>query len=788
MPKLLTVFLLVCMIKVSQAVEKPTLSGFVSDSETGEMLIGATIFDSQSGKGTITNGYGYFSLNLPVKANIQLIISYIGYQSHQETLMLQENVIMKFTLSPSLELDPVIVTDTRTDLPEARIEMGTIDVPLKQLQAMPSLGGEKDILKALQLMPGVKFGDEGKSGLYVRGGSPDENLVLLDDVPLYSVNHLGGYVSIFNTDAINSIKMYKGSFPANYGGRLASVLDIRMKDGNMKETKGSVALGLLTSKVTFEGPVKKDTSSYLISVRRFMYDIFMKPLTRALTDVAFGYTFYDINAKYNTKLTSKDRLYLSFYTGDDNLTYRIRNKKDADFTMRSRNTWGNLSGALRWNHIYTTRLFGNLTYSYTQYRYLLGYENTQTLGDKSHESSFRSGINDHGIKYDWEYYPGSKFKVKVGIGSTFHVFSPGQKHQEFRENQQTVFDTTFNGLNYQAWEHSVYLLSVLQLSPHLGLNTGVRCSYYTADATQYQSAEPRAVLNYQVQTGLAFRCSYSYVKQYLHLLSSSGLGMPTDIWMLSTAQLPPQEAWQTSLGVVKRFRENRYELSSEIYYTQSAGLIDYQEGASLLSGSPYWQDKIETAGEGNSYGLEMMLLKKEGATTGWAGATVSHTTREFENINSGKPYPYTYDRLVDIGISIHHQFNQRISLSGTWVFNTGNAFTLPVGYHAAISNPGSWSDHPFQSDNETLVEIYEGKNTFRAKPYHRMDIGVDFTKNKPRGTRIISISIYNVYNHLNPFYYYSSTLYTLDGKPYQKVIKQVSYFPIIPSISYQFNF
>ncbi|MBN1950780.1 MAG: TonB-dependent receptor [Bacteroidales bacterium] len=771
------------------AQEYYTISGYISDQQTGEVLINANVYDQDSKIGTITNSFGFYSIRFPAGSEIDLTISYIGYSSVIEYIQLNRDQTIDIALVPQLEIEEVTITAETQVQREEMTAMGILDIPMQQVKALPAIGGEKDILKVLQLMPGIAFGDEAKSGIYVRGGSPDQNLILLDDVPLYYVNHLGGFVSVFNPDAINSMHMIKGGFPADYGGRLSSVLDIRMKDGNMKEMKGDISLGLLTMKASIEGPIKKDTSSFLISVRRFMYDLLQKPLMKIMTDVSIGYTFYDINAKFNSKVSPKDRIYFSFYTGDDKLTSKIKAVDENDFTMTNKNAWGNLVAAFRWNHIYSNKLFGNLTYSYSKYRYLIAYNQQQYLDslDKK-ENSFFSGVNDQILKYDWEYFPSSRIKIKTGIGSTYHQFTPGISRLIQYQNNLISYDTTFNDRKYHSLESHAYILAEGNITTNLAVNLGVRFTNYAVDTVSYYSAEPRFLLSYQFGKRNSIKYSISYMQQYIHLLSSSGIGMPSDLWVLSTAQVPPQKALHTSLGYTRQLNNNRFELSTEIYYKRLSNLIDYQEGASLLAGSQDWQDKIETDGEGESYGVEFLLQKKEGRTQGWTGISLSHTTRQFSNINFGNPYPYTYDRLIDIGIAVIHEISKNIKVSATWVFNTGNAFTLPIGYHAAINDIDPGFTDQLGMDYETTVEIYEGKNTFRAKPYHRLDLGIEFTKQKRNGIRTLQFSIYNAYNHLNPFYYYSKTLYDSNDEPYKKVIKQVSYFPIIPSVSYSFSF
>jgi hypothetical protein len=562
-----------------------------------------------------------------------------------------------------------------------------------------------------------------------------------------------------------------------------------MKDGNLKEIKGNMTLGLLSTKFSLEGPIKTDTSSYLISMRRFMYDLLMKPLYRLIDGVSMGYTFYDINAKYNSRLSNKDRVYFSFYIGDDYLSAKIKEGEKKDFIMHNRNKWGNILGSFRWNHLFSSRMFGNLTYSYTKYRYMISFDQLQKLDKNIYtENVFNSRVNDHILKYDVEYFLKNDLIVKSGISSILHIFQPGISSVLQKENNTEVFDTTFNNYRYKSIENAAYLMCEKRFGQKFGMNIGVRYSNYLVESETYNSFEPRITLNHLVKNGFALKYSVAYMYQYVHLLSSSGIGMPSDLWVLSTKEIPPQNALQTSVGMAKTLNKNQMELSIEGYYKILNNLIDYREGASILSGARDWQQKVEKRGNGNAYGLEFLLQKKEGKTTGWIGFSLSRTTRQFENINLGRSYLYSYDRLLDIGIAVNHNISENLKFSGTWVFNTGNAFTLPVGYYVAIDDVDPEFDDQTGFDYETEVEIYEGKNTFRAKPYHRLDIGIEHIKQKKRGKRVLGFSIYNLYNHLNPFYYYSSTLYDSNGNPYKNVINQVSYFPIIPSISYSYIF
>ncbi len=766
------------------------LSGFVFDEETGEILINATIYDASLHIVTTTNNYGYYSLKLPARKKLELNISYVGYESQTTNIQFTNDTLLNFSLIPKENIiDEVIVTREQKSYSD-RIELGTVDIPIKEIKQLPSLSGEPDIMKAYQLMPGISQGVEGKSGLYVRGGSPDQNLIMIDDIPLYYVNHLGGFVSVFNDEAIKNIKMYKGGYPANYGGRLSSVMDIRMKDGSSKDLKGVASIGLLTTKFQIEGPVKNENTTYLLSARRFMYDLLMKPFTKIVENVSLGYTFYDINAKINHKFSDKDRIYLSFYTGDDKITAKVDEKSDEEMEVKNKTAWGNLAGSFRWNHIYSSSLFSNLTYYYTRYRYQITYNYNYTSDEQyTYNNIFYSGINDQCLKYDFDYYPLPELNIKFGLCSVFHQFSPGKKSYQIEENNSVVFDSVYNNTRYSSCENALYVLGETKLFRQLGINAGVRFSNYIVNSETYNAFEPRLLLNYRTKNGLAYKLAFTKMQQYVHLLSNSGLGMPSDLWVLSTEEIPPQQSNQFSFGLAKYIWKQKFDFSVEAYFKESSNLIDYEEGASLLSGSNIWSEKVEIGGSGTSYGLELLLQKKTGKTTGWTGLTVSRATRQFDNINNGNSYLYSYDRLIDYSIVVNHSLKDNIKISATWVFKTGTPLTLPIGYYTAINENDDLGDVGTGYNYNSLVEIYEGKNTFRAKPYHKLDLGIQFFKQKKHGTRIFQISIYNAYCHMNPYYYFTDTVSGDSSYGDQAlVIKQKSYFPIIPSASYSFVF
>ncbi len=770
--------------------QNATLSGYIYDTETGERLIGANIYDLSSKNGAVSNSYGFYSLQVPRAEKTILVISYLGYATIEETVYPTKDQKLDFPLlSENYVLDGVELTATKEIPIEKRNEIGVLTIPVEQIEMLPALGGEVDVLKALQLMPGVQSGNEGSSGLYVRGGSPDQNLVLLDDVPMYYVNHLGGFVSTFNIDAISNVKLIKGGFPAQYGGRLSSILDIRMKDGNMKEFKGSGMIGMVAAKLSLQGPIKKDTSSYMISARRMLYDLLTRPISKiAFSGISVGYTFYDFNAKINHKFSDKDRLFFSAYLGNDRSTIR----KKGDDAFKNTLEWGNNLAALRWNHVYGQKLFSNATLSYTRYRFLTATEGEFTNNGEKFESSskFLSGIYDFGAKIDFEYFASSRYKFKFGGNSIYHTFKPGATTNRQSTNGRRILDNTVGSFDAFAWENSAYLENEIRIGERINTNLGFRGAVYHVNGTDYVSFEPRILASYLILDNMSVKGAYSRMQQNVHLLTNSGVGLPTDLWVPATDKVAPQTSEQWSLGIARSVKDGIYEFSAEGYYKRMQNLIEYKEGASFLGTTSNWESLVESDGTGTSYGLELLLQKKEGRTTGWIGYTWSKTDRKFANLNKGKAFPYRYDRRHDASIVVSHKFNKKVDMSATWVYGTGAAFTLPIGKYDIIDE----SSDSYYGDNDfSEVFIYGDRNANRMRAYHRLDVGVNFRKKKKWGERTLNLSIYNLYARQNPYFYFVDGEEKQDAEGnfdgYERTfLSQQSLFPILPSISYSFRF
>lgn len=775
--------------------QKFTISGYLSDAETGEMLIGANVYDFKSESGTVSNTYGFFSITLP-SDSVYLSFSYVGYQPQTYALNLTEDVKLDIALSSSLELETVEVVASAEGEPiEERTQMSTVTIPIKQIKKLPAFLGETDVLKALQLLPGVQSGGEGQSGLYVRGGSPDQNLILLDGVPVYNASHLFGFFSVFNPDALRDVTLIKGGYPARYGGRLSSVLDINMKEGNLKEFKGAGSIGMVASKLTLEGPIWKDRTSFIVSARRTYIDILARPLIKASfrangSEGVTGYYFYDMNAKVNHKFSEKDRLYLSFYSGRDQFYLNLEENFDEDIYKQEVGFgWGNLTGALRYNRVWGKKLFSNTTLTYSQYNFntLADQEDTYTNEDgvrvtEGFGVNYESGIRDFAAKIDFDYVPNPNHFIRFGANIINHEFDPGTFNISFT-NAENTLDTLFGQKIVQANEFAIYVEDDFHLGDRLKINAGLHFSgFWIQEGELYTSLQPRIGLRYLLPGKTAIKASFATMQQYVQFLTNENLSLPTDLWLPTTDQVVPQESWQVAAGVAKTFRD-QYEVSIEGYYKQMQNVLSYSEGASFINFGD-WQDNV-TQGQGESYGGEFLLRKKSGKLTGWIGYTLSWTWRQFDDINFGERYPYKYDRRHDISVVAVYDFNERISLSGAWVFGSGNAYTLGEATYTGFYQGGI---EPNNYTSTFFTQYFQTRNDQRTPAYHRADIGVNFTKEKRRYTRTWSFGAYNLYNRNNPFFLYLDTVPNQNGTGQRTALKQVSLFPIIPYFNWSFEF
>ncbi len=749
--------------------EKFTISGYVEDAGTKEKLIEANVFDDVSNSGTVTNLYGFFSITLP-KDTVRLSFSYMGYATQSFEIYLDEDVTMTVGLEDEMTLSTVVVTAEKNEKIEEQTQMSKMEVPVAQIKKIPPLLGEVDVMKAMQLLPGIQSGGEGTSGLYVRGGSPDQNLILLDGVPVYNVSHLFGFFSVFNADAINNVTLTKGGFPARYGGRLSSVMEINMKEGNMREYHGEGSIGLIAAKLTFEGPIVKDKTSFIVSGRRTYADLIARPIIKnnSSGDDFGGYYFYDFNAKINHKFNSKHRLYLSTYTGQDVFYVNI---SDGDYKERAGFDWGNITTALRWNYMINQKLFANTALTFSRYRFDLGTESKDDTD--TYAAKYFSGIKDWAGKIDFDYLPNPNHYIRFGVNVIRHEFSPGAFQFKVQEGDEFDLDTIVGTQDTDAWEYFMYVEDDMRIGENFSANIGFHASAFSVNGKTYFSPQARLGLRYLLPKDFALKASYSMMTQYIHLLTNEGVGLPTDLWVPSTENVRPQKSWQAALGVAKTFGTD-YEFSIEGYYKKMNDLLSYSEGASYFTLSD-WQTKVEQ-GTGESYGAEFFVQKKKGKTTGWIGYTLSWNTRQFDNINGGEEYPFKYDRRHDVSIVVSHTINKYISLSGTWVYGTGNSITLNEAVYFTFIPE---AENPSESNN-ILVEVPGSKNNYRMGAYHRLDLGATASWKKKRYQPSMSFGLYNTYSRKNPFFIY----YNDD----EDVFKQVSIFPIIPYVNFNFKF
>jgi len=777
-------------ISIALNAQKHTISGYIEDASSGERLISATVYDDISKKGCITNVYGFYSLTLN-EGPIKLVFSYVGFNQEFKEIELSGNVSLNIKLNPTITLQEAIVSDTRTETNTERVQMSAVELPIQTIKSLPVFLGEVDIIKTIQLLPGVQSGSEGSSGLYVRGGGPDQNLILLDGVPVYNADHLFGFFSVFNADAIQNVTLIKGGFPARYGGRLSSVLDIRMKEGNNREFKGEGSIGLISSKFTFEGPLEKEKSSFIFSGRRTYIDILAQPLIRALSDGnSMGYYFYDFNLKVNYTFSDKDRIYLSVYNGRDKAygkaKYSSWDYDKYESTNKFGLSWGNTISAFRWNRMITNKLFMNTTATYSNYNFNVSnqYTSKQITNNKTnitdYKYSYLSGIHDWAGKIDFDYHPSPSHKIMFGASNTYHTFSPGMNVFKYSDNTDNTsnIDTSFGNTQIFANNVNAFIEDEFSIAGNIKINAGLHYSLFFVQDNYYHSLQPRLSARYLMHEKWSLKAAYSTMSQSIHLLTNSGIGLPTDLWLPSTQNVKPQNSNQIAAGIFHN-PSRSFEISIEGFYKTMNNLIEYKEGADFFSTVEVWENKIEV-GKGRAYGTEFLIRKHKGKTTGWIGYTLSFAERQFDNLNFGNWFPYRYDRRHDIGIALTHSFSETIDMGVVWVYGTGSAISLPIERYPSINN--SLMNDPWGYYSNDIF-FYDGRNGFRTPAYHRLDASVNMHKEKKWGMQTWSIGVYNLYNRKNPFFLYFSSDYSGNKK-----LKQISLFPIIPSISYSFKF
>jgi hypothetical protein len=777
-------FLFLSYIVVAQ--RNYTISGYVKDANNGEALTGATVSTKENMKGTTTNTYGFYSLTVP-QGEYTLEVTFIGYEKYSESINLNENIRRNIELKPlTYQAEEIVISASRGDANVSSTEMGTIELKIEAIKRTPAFFGEADLMKTIQLLPGIQSAGEGSSGYYVRGGGLDQNLILLDDAVIYNAGHLFGFFSIFNADAIRSVEMIKAGMPANYGGRLASVLNVNMKEGNMKKYEAEGGIGLIFARLNMQGPIVKNKASFLFTARRTYIDALMQPfLKKGSPAKGLKLYFYDLNGKLKWRISDKHHLFLSGYHGKDAYGF-----KSTGGSMFSDFSWQNTSASLRWNYNINSKLFLNTSCMFSDYQFTTFIEL-----DSSYRMEIFSQIRDYTAKMELTYLPIAGNVLKVGGVYTFHQVRPntyGAKATIDLEIPETPL--------YNTHEAAFYANDEIDLGKLVRLNIGVRGSYFQHAGTfvspisdsltgrvidsivykkgekvkDFWSIEPRVSIRYAITKTLSVKASYMHNYQYLHQVAMSSISMPTDTWIASTKDIKPQVGNQYSVGIYKNLVKNMYETSIEIYYKDMKNQTEYREGYSPLNDAIQYTQKQYTQGNGYSYGAEFFVNKTYGKLTGWIGYTLSWTKRKFPEINAGREFPAKHDRRHDVSIMLSYDILPQLSTSIVWVYATGNTMTIPVGFYFV-----GWN----------MVTEYSDKNAFRVPPYHRMDLSVNWTiKKTERFEHTLNFSVYNVYNRRNPFFISIGSRINQEKMEITSTAYQMSLFPIIPSISWNFKF
>lgn len=746
-----------------------TLSGYLRDEKSGEALISASVYPEGLKTGVGTNEYGFFSISLP-KGKYTFVFSYVGYQTIKKELTIDQNLQQNFSLLPhETEIDEIVVVGRPKDDIVRQNEIGTVRLNVKELSVLPVLFGEQDILKSIQLMPGVSPVGEGNSGFYVRGGNADQNLILLDDAPVFNPSHLLGFFSVFNSDAIRDVKLYKGGVPARYGGRASSVMDIRMKEGNMKDYNVSGGIGLISSRILAEGPIIQDKSSFMISGRRTYADLFL-PLSNDEKIKDNKLYFYDLNIKSNLIINKNNRIFLSGYFGRD-----VLQAKDFGFN------WGNKAGSLRWNHQFSPALFTNTTMVINDYNY-------KTEGDIDGKFSLMAGIKDFSLKQDYALSLSNQISFLFGFNSVIHHFKPG----EVVSNSKNI--PSFNIQEKVGWENAVYAFFEQQLSDKVNIGYGLRTSTFTRIGAgtentyssegsivkaetyskgklycTYTGFEPRFNLTWLLTDNSSFKAGFNRMSQYIHLLSNSSSGTPIDYWLPSSNNIKPQFISQISAGYFREFNAKAIDISIEGYYKKMENQIDYRNNADVFLNENAEAELL--LGIGRAYGLEFLIKKNSEIFTGWISYTLSRTEKRFDEINNGSWYPARQDRTHDISIVTNMQANKKLSLSATWVYYTGNAITFPSGKYEMDGN---------------IVNYYTSRNGYRMPAYHRLDLSATLLlKESPKFRSELNFGIFNAYGRKNA---YSIIFRTKDDNSGETEAVKIYLFSVIPSITWNFKF
>ncbi len=778
---LFAVFIFTYLPTIAQS--KFTINGYVKDSTSNETLINANVAVQGFNKTISTNSYGFFSITVPQGAQV-LIVSYAGYITQTLNITVTENLSLNIALlNKKLFSEAVTVTTKRKDANVQNTQMGKFELSTDRIKVLPSLLGEVDILKTIQLLPGIRNAGEGNAGFYVRGGGPDQNLIILDDAVVYNSGHLFGFFSVFNADAIKSTTIIKGGMPAQYGGRLSSVLDISMKDGNNKKLEIDGGIGNIASRFTIQGPIVKQKASFMVSARRTYIDALAKPFIKPTANAyGSGYYFYDLNAKLNYKISAKDKIFLSGYFGKD--VFDFKNKRQS---FNANIPWGNSTVTFRWNHIVNRKLFANTSLVYNDYNFAFNSKLDNFL------LSLKSGIRDLNAKTDFDYYPISNHKIKFGVAYTYHRFKPNIVSGV---QDSTVFSPKIASIKY-ANETGIYVQDDWDITDKLAINIGLRysdfaqlgpykqyredqfgnyldSSIYTKGKTvkNYNGFEPRFTLRYNLNETTSFKSSVSKNLQYIHLVSNAGNTLPTDLWVPSTYRVQPQLSYLYAAGLFKNFKDNTWETSVELYYKSMQHQIEYREGYTQGLGDV---EKDFVFGKGYSYGSEFFINKVKGRLTGWIGYTLSYTWRKFDALNNGNRFAAKYDRRHDLSVVGTYNYNKKWKFSSVFVFGTGNVTTVPTRFYFI---------------GGVLTQESSAINSYRLIPYHRLDLSAIYTPTPKKNRKLQStwaFGIYNVYSRANPYFIYFDQTGSATQGTLQIQAKQVSLFPIIPSVTWNYK-
>ena len=769
-----------------------SVSGYVYDAATGEALIGATVYEEETYMGTSTNNFGFFSLQLTLGQH-NLIFSFIGFEEQKITVNKSQQLKVNLLAASSL-LEEIVVTVDKNEEVVQSSTIGKLELKVSEINAIPAAVGEVDVLKAITLLPGIKQGVDAASGFYVRGGSPDQNLILMDGVPLYNPYHLWGFLSTFNADAINNIELTKGTFPARYGGRLSSVLDITMKDGNNQKWDKELSVGLLSAKAKVSGPLIKDKSSLMITARRTYADLIIVPIRNAQQKSAEdapkeAYNFMDFNLKYNYKFSEKDRLYVSgFYSRDK---YAFKNKNTTSESERNQG-WGNAIASARWNHLFSPKMFVNTTAYFSNYNYFTQekFKNLDASFVQENNIEYDSKINDFGIKQDYEFFPNNHHKIRFGLSYIQHYFTPGVNFSRLQTGEED-FNLKTGNEEIDAPEIDVYIEDDYDINTWLKLNIGVHASAFFTKNKTYTSVQPRISARVLVNNNLSLKAGYSTMTQYMHLLTNSGIAQASDLWVPSTDKIKPQESSQYALGAALNL--DGWMLELDAYYKDMSNLIEYKAGANYASSSISWEEKIEI-GKGDSYGGEIFLKKTSGKLTAWLGYTLSWTNRKFDKINFGKSFPYKYDRRHDISWVGSYKLSEKWSLNASWVYFTGSAATFPEVAYVAPNFTGETEASQYWVPlgasisgsliySSGIIESSKNRNNYRLPDYHKLDISATRKWVKSKMTQELTLGATNLYNRQNPSFYIQETFIGGDTRYSTRTM-----FPLLPSVNYKISF